>query len=165
MSSRLRNIAGRGKQLRPLLAAATLAFAAITSTTSASQSAWQPTPQSASTPQSGTPSAAEQSSSSAAKPAPLPRGKKLMLKDGTFQLVREYHVEGDRVRYYSIEQAQWEEMPESLVDWDATRKMEIGEAKKNLDLVAEARKTESMRNAELFNVDASIEIAPKVFLP
>src|ERR1700723_1670450 len=113
---------------------------------------------------------ASQSPASASAPqntaAPtLPRGKKLMLKDGTFQLVREYHVEGDRVRYYSIDQRDWDEIPESLVDWDATRKMEIGEAKKNLDLVAEARKTESMRNAELIDVDASIEIAPKVFLP
>jgi len=99
-------------------------------------------------------------------PAPsIPRGKKLMLKDGTFQLVREYHVEGDRVRYYSIDQRDWDEIPESLVDWDATRKMEIGEAKKNLDLIATARKTESARNAELIDVDASIEIAPKVFLP
>ena len=88
-----------------------------------------------------------------------------MLKDGTFQLVREYHVEGDRVRYYSIDQRDWDEIPESLVDWDATRKMEMGEAKKNLDLIATARKTESARNAELIDVDASIEIAPKVFLP
>jgi hypothetical protein len=115
--------------------------------------------------------AAPQSSSAPLTPPPqapapaIPRGKKLMLKDGTFQLVREYHVEGDRVRYYSIDQRDWDEIPESLVDWDATRKMEIGEAKKNLDLVADARKTESMRNAELIDVDASIEIAPKVFLP
>src|SRR5277367_1065705 len=114
-------------------------------------------------------SAGAQSSSTAAPPqapAPaIPRGKKLMLKDGTFQLVREYHVEGDRVRFYSIDQRDWDEIPESLVDWDATRKMEMGDAKRSLDLVAEARKTESMRNAELIDVDASIEIAPKVFLP
>src|SRR5689334_13883842 len=32
---------------------------------------------------------------------PLPKGKKLILTDGTFQIVREYHREGDRVRYYS----------------------------------------------------------------
>jgi hypothetical protein len=102
--------------------------------------------------------------SPAPAPAALPRGKKLMLKDGTFQLVREYHVEGDRVRYYSIDQMGWEEIPEPLVDWDATRKMEIGDAKRNLGLIAEARKTEAARNAEPLDVDASIEIAPKVFL-
>jgi hypothetical protein len=103
-----------------------------------------------------------------ASPAPagaaLPRGKKLMLKDGTFQLVREYHVDGDRVRYYSIDQMGWEEIPEPMIDWDATRKVEIGEGKRNLDLIAEARKTEIARNAEPLDVDASIEIAPKVFL-
>lgn len=95
----------------------------------------------------------------------MPRGKKLMLKDGTFQLVREYHVEGDRVRYYSIDQRDWDEIPESLVDWDATRKVEMGEAKRNLDLIAEARKIDSARHAEPLDIDASIEIAPKVFLP
>jgi hypothetical protein len=110
-------------------------------------------------PQTSTPPLQE-----AAGPA-IPRGKKLMLRDGTFQLVREYHVEGDRVRYYSIDQRDWDEIPESLVDWEATRKAEISEAKHNLDLIANARKTDSARNAELPDVDASIEIAPKVFLP
>ncbi|MGH9648677.1 MAG: hypothetical protein ACRD4E_17890, partial [Bryobacteraceae bacterium] len=31
------------------------------------------------------------------------RGQKLVLKDGSFQLVREYAVQGDRVRYYSLD--------------------------------------------------------------
>jgi hypothetical protein len=95
----------------------------------------------------------------------MPRGKKLMLKDGTFQLVREYQVEGDRVRYYSIDQMGWEEMPESLVDWDATKKLGMEEAKRNVDLIAKARTTDAARHAEPLDVDASIEIAPKVFLP
>ncbi|HEY0704482.1 MAG TPA: hypothetical protein VGD60_17040 [Candidatus Acidoferrales bacterium] len=113
------------------------------------------------------PTQAPTSAQASPPPAPpaLPRGKKLMLKDGTFQLVREYHVEGDRVRYYSIDQMGWEEIPEPLVDWDATRKMEMGDAKRSLDLIAEARKSEIARNAEPLDVDASLEIAPKVFLP
>ena len=45
-----------------------------------------------------------------------------MLKDGSFQLVREYAVQGDRVRYYSLDRSQWEEIPSDLVDWDATGK-------------------------------------------
>jgi hypothetical protein len=41
---------------------------------------------------------------------------KLYLKDGGYHVVREYKVEGDRVRYYSVERSQWEEIPLELVD-------------------------------------------------
>jgi len=45
---------------------------------------------------------------------------KLYLKDGTYQLVREYKTEGDRVKFYSIERSDWEEMPAALVDLKRT---------------------------------------------
>src|ERR1700730_15630891 len=41
---------------------------------------------------------------------------KLYLKDGDHHLVREYKVEADRVRYYSVERGDWEEIPLALVD-------------------------------------------------
>src|ERR1700704_4311767 len=53
-----------------------------------------------------------------------PRGLKLMLADGTYQLVREYQRNGDHVRYYSMERGAWEELPTAMVDWAATAKAE-----------------------------------------
>jgi len=41
---------------------------------------------------------------------------KLYLKDGSFHIVREYKVLSDRVRYYSVERGDWEEIPLELVD-------------------------------------------------
>src|SRR6267143_238060 len=47
----------------------------------------------------------------------LPRGKKLVQKDGNFQLVRGYSRNGERVRYLSAERGDWEEIPAAMVDW------------------------------------------------
>src|SRR5258708_8369108 len=47
---------------------------------------------------------------------------KLYLKDGSFQEVREYQVQSDRVRYYSTERSDWEEVPLELVDLARTKK-------------------------------------------
>lgn len=45
---------------------------------------------------------------------------RLYLKDGTYHSVREYKTEGDRVRYYSTERGDWEEIPLDLVDLKKT---------------------------------------------
>ena len=65
------------------------------------------------------------------KPLPMkpdapgqPRNHRLILKDGTYQMVRQYTLAGDRVRYLSLERGEWEEMPADLVDWAATEKWE-----------------------------------------
>jgi len=46
--------------------------------------------------------------------------QRLVLKDGTYQVVTKYQKVGDRVRYFSAERGQWEELPANLVDWAAT---------------------------------------------
>ena len=57
---------------------------------------------------------------------------KLYLRDGGFHLVREYQVIEDRVRYYSIERGEWEEVPLALVDMPRTEK-EISARKQAAD--------------------------------
>jgi len=98
-------------------------------------------------------------------PVPLPRGKKLVLKDGSFQIVRSYQRQGDRVRYYSVERSAWEEIPADLVDWAATAKAEADDAKKEKDLEEKARTARAAEIAADIDVGSSIEVVPGVFLP
>jgi hypothetical protein len=101
-----------------------------------------------------------------ASPGVLPRGKKLMLKDGSFQLVRNYEKTGNRVRYFSVERGAWEEIPESLVDWDATKKAEAADEKTTSALLEKIHIQEAAAKAETpVDVDASLTVAPGVFLP
>src|SRR6188508_833365 len=46
---------------------------------------------------------------------------RLYLKDGTYHSVREYEKKGDRVRYFSTERGDWEEIPLELVDFTKTQ--------------------------------------------
>jgi hypothetical protein len=99
-------------------------------------------------------------------PASLPRGKKLMLTDGSFQLVRNYEKNGDRVRYFSVERGAWEEIPSAMVDWDATKKAEAADEKTAAAMLEKVHIQEAAAKAETpVDVDASLTVAPGVFLP
>lgn len=111
----------------------------------------------------------DESAKQAATPDPaasVARGKKLILKDGSFQLVRSYERKGDRVRYYSAERGDWEEIPAAMVDWDATAKAEAEQNKDAEELAKKVHIEEQAQKAEIaLDLDASLQVAPGVFLP
>lgn len=96
-------------------------------------------------------------------PAP-PQARRLILKDGTYQTVTKYEIHGDRVRYLSAERGEWEEVPKSLVDWDATDKFEQGREQNNLapEAVELDKQIAAERKAEQAR---SPEVAPGLRLP
>jgi hypothetical protein len=72
---------------------------------------------------------------------------RLHLKDGGFHLVREYKVEEDRVRYYSVERADWEEIPASLVDFKKTEEEIANRLKAEKELAARDDAEEAFERA------------------
>jgi hypothetical protein len=106
------------------------------------------------------------SSKSDGAAARLTRGQKLVLKDGNFQLVRSYERKGDRVRYFSIERGDWEEIPAAMVDWDATEKTRIADEKADEALVKRVQAQEQAQKViTVLDVDASLPVGQGIFLP
>lgn len=112
-----------------------------------------------------------QSSDDKANKTPLPLkpnvpgvqvNHRLILKDGTYQIVRKYEIVGDRVRYISIERGgDWEELPSNLVDWAATKKWEQ-DAQKTAD---EAQSPAMQEAAEIDKEEANEREAHKDRMP
>jgi hypothetical protein len=90
--------------------------------------------------------------------------KRLVLKDGSYQLVTKYEVKGDRVRYLSAERNEWEEVPNDLVDWKATEQFEKERAagKPAPEAVELDKELAAERAAEEANTP---EVAPGLRLP
>lgn len=96
----------------------------------------------------------------------VPRGKKLILKDGTYQVIREYQRTGERVRYYSLERGDWEEVPASMVDWDATAKAQTDDEKSNAAQVEKIHKQEEAKRMDnVADIAASLPVGKGAFLP
>ncbi|HVO79664.1 MAG TPA: hypothetical protein VMT28_02975 [Terriglobales bacterium] len=90
--------------------------------------------------------------------------KRLILKDGSYQLVTKYEVKGDRVRYLSAERNEWEEVPKDLVDWAATEQFEKDRAagKPAPEAVELDKELEAERQAEELKTP---QVAPGLRLP
>jgi hypothetical protein len=98
-------------------------------------------------------------------PAPAQtQAHRLILKDGSYQSVTKYEIHGERVRYFSAERGEWEEVPNSLIDWDATDKFEQGRLQGKLapEAVELDKELDAERKAEQAR---SPQVAPGLRLP
>jgi hypothetical protein len=117
------------------------------------------------------PAAQAQSSDDKPHKAPLPLkadvpgvqvNHRLILKDGSFQVVRKYEIAGDRVRYISVERGgDWEELPYSLIDWVATRKWE----QQAEQAAADAQSPAMQEAAEIDKEEAAERLTQKDRMP
>ncbi|MFB3778325.1 MAG: hypothetical protein ACE141_11960 [Bryobacteraceae bacterium] len=88
---------------------------------------------------------------------------RLYLKDGSYHVVREYEVQQDRVRFYSVERSEWEEIPLSLVDLVKTR-AEAGERQAALEKEAGILTAEDEAERAQREEVARVPVEPGVYL-
>jgi hypothetical protein len=86
---------------------------------------------------------------------PLAAVVRLYLKDGTYHVAREYEVKEDRVKFYSTERGDWEEIPLDLVDLKKT-KAESDEREQEKKQTLEAERLERKAEREMEREIASV---------
>ncbi len=93
------------------------------------------------------------------------RSQRLVLKDGSNQAATKWEMKGDRVRYYSAERFEWEELPASLVDWPATEKYNAALKEESADAPTIRRADAEERAERAKQEAASPQVAPGIRLP
>ncbi len=90
--------------------------------------------------------------------------KRLILKDGSYQQTIRWQKQGDRIHYLSAERYEWEDIPSTLIDWDATEKYfkEEHSGRASADAAAADAEEKAEREAEEAK---SPEISPGLQLP
>lgn len=91
--------------------------------------------------------------------------KRLILKDGSYQIVTKYEIQGDRVHYYSAERSEWEDIPDSLIDWKATAQYERDRSEGKLSPEAQALDKELHDEQQQEDEAQSPAVAPGLRLP
>jgi len=87
--------------------------------------------------------------------------KRLILKDGSYELVSQYEVKGARVRYLSAERHEWEELPYQLVDWPATERYAKESAADNQSRARQLGENAAKERAQ----ERATEVSPGLRLP
>lgn len=99
--------------------------------------------------------------------AGAPHRTRLILKDGSYQIVMSYTIRGTVVSYVSAERGETEDLPYDLVDWAATKKWE--QKHSTMDEVTEDHSAPAI-DPELLKEEAdrralTPEVAPDLHLP
>lgn len=87
---------------------------------------------------------------------------RLYLKDGSYQMTNEYQVSQDRVRFYSTERGEWEEIPLEMIDLDRTRK-EVAERDATLQAEAKAQAEEDKAERDAIKAVEHVPPEPGVY--